>query len=135
MGSNNGNEISYFIEEIHNSDTDSDGIQVLDYQALIDEIDSIEIDLPSNDTDLLVPHMVNYRENYTVKELLIICEYYGFAKDVKSNKFTKDEIIHFLVNFETDPLNIDVVVKRQNLWFYINELKNDSFMKKYVLWN
>jgi len=33
--------------------------------------------------------MINYNENYTVKELLIICEYYGFAKDLKANKYNK----------------------------------------------
>jgi hypothetical protein len=65
---------------------------------------------------------------------LLICEYYGFAKDIKNNKFNKQQIIDFLVSFESDQNNSDIVFKRQNLWFYINELKNDKFMKKYVLW-
>lgn len=81
-----------------------------------------------------VPHIVNYHENFTVKELLLICEYYNIVKEVKSNKLNKDEIIHFLVDFELKYENNDIVVKRKNLWFYINELKNDNFMKKYILW-
>ena len=66
--------------------------------------------------------------------MLLICDYYGLAKDLKSNKCNKYEIIEFLVIYEYNPLNSDIVFKRQNLWFYINELKNDKFMKKYVLW-
>ena len=93
------------------------------------EISNIEIG-----NDLIVPQMINYNENFTVKQLLIICEYYGFAKDLKTNKYNKEQIINFLVSFESDPTNSDIVFKRQNMWFYMNELKNDKFMKKFILW-
>jgi hypothetical protein len=78
--------------------------------------------------------IVNYNENYTVKELLLMCEYYGFVKELKSNKCNKKQIIQFLVDFESDDENLDIVLKRKTLWFYINEIKNDKFMKKYILW-
>jgi capsular polysaccharide biosynthesis protein len=84
--------------------------------------------------DIMVSHMVNYTENYTVKDLLLICDYYGFSKELKINRRNKQQIINFLVSFETDSLNSDIVCKRKNMWFYVNELKNDKFMKKYVLW-
>ena len=84
--------------------------------------------------DLILPQIINYHENYTVKELLLICEYYGVAKELKYTKCNKNEIIQFLVMYESNPINTDIVFKRQNMWFYINELKNDKFMKKYVLW-
>ena len=29
---------------------------------------------------------IDYKINYTVKELLLICEYYGIAKELKNNK-------------------------------------------------
>ena len=77
---------------------------------------------------------MNYNENYNIKELLLICDYYGFAKKLKYYKYKKEEIIKILVTFELNPQNNDIVNKRQNMWFYINELKNDKFMKKYVLW-
>ena len=44
------------------------------------------------------------------------------------------QIIEILVSFESDLNNSDIVFKRQNMWFFINELKNDKFMKKYLLW-
>ena len=75
-----------------------------------------------------------YKINYTVKELLLICDYYGIAKDMKSNKYNKEEIINVLVQFENNPINNDIFLRRQSMWYYISKLKNDKFMKKYVLW-
>ena len=116
--------ISYYIKEIEEEQEN-----ILNIDELMAEIENTDL----ND-DLIVPHMINYNENYTVKELLLICEYYGFAKDLKNNKLNKEQIIDFLVSFETNENNSEIVFKRQNMWFYMNELKNDKFMKKFVLW-
>ena len=115
--------ISYYVEEI---EKEEDGLNIEELMAEIDKTDLHD--------NLMVPHMINYHENYTVKELLLICEYYGFAKEMKTNKFNKQQIIDFLITFESDENNSDIVFKRQNMWFYINELKSDKFMKKFVLW-
>jgi hypothetical protein len=104
----------------------------LDLSEMLNEI--YKSDFTDENDDLIIPQIINYRENFTVKELLLICDYYGVAKELKSNKCNKYEIIQFLVIYESNPINSDIVFKRQNLWFYINELKNDKFMKKYVLW-
>jgi len=118
--------ISYYLDENENEKESEEEINIEDLMA---QFENTEL----ND-ELILPIMINYNENYTVKELLIICEYYGFAKDLKANKYNKEQIINFLVTFEADPNNSDIVFKRQNMWFYINELKNDKFMKKFVLW-
>jgi hypothetical protein len=115
--------ITYYLNEVNEENND------INIEQILYEIENTELD-----DELTVPQIINYNENFTVKELLLICEYYGFAKDVKSNKFNKEEIIHFLVDFEKNHNNSDIVFRRQNMWFYINELKNDKFMKKYVLW-
>ena len=40
-----------------------------------------------------------------------------------------------IINFEGDVANEDIVTKRKMMWFYMEELKNDKYMKKYiVLW-
>jgi hypothetical protein len=117
--------ISYYIEEVDRVENELD----FNIEEFMNEIEETDLE-----TEMAVPHMINYHENYTVKELLMICEYYGFAKDLKNNKFNKDQIIEYLVTFESDITNSDIVFRRQNMWFYINELKNDKFMKKYVLW-
>ena len=65
---------------------------------------------------------------------MLICDYYGISKMVKANKCNKTQIVYFVVNFENEPQNEEVVLKRKNIWFYMAEIKNDKFMKKYVLW-
>lgn len=116
--------ISYYVEEIEKESENN-----FDIDELMAEIENTEVQ-----DELSIPQMISYHENYTLKELLLICEYYGFAKDLKNNKCNKEQVINFLVSFESDINNSDIVFKRQNMWFYINELKNDKFMKKFVLW-
>jgi hypothetical protein len=115
--------ISYYVEEIEKQETEK--LNIEEFMA------EIENEL---DDELTIPKMINYNENFTVKELLLICDYYGFGKELKSNKCNKEQIIEVLVLFESDLNNSDIVFKRQNMWFYMSELKNDKFMKKYVLW-
>jgi hypothetical protein len=82
----------------------------------------------------LMTKLLEYDMNYNVKQLLMICDYYGLLKEVKINKFKKQEIISFLLDFEENIENALIVYKRKQLWYFINELKNDKFMKKYILW-
>lgn len=87
-----------------------------------------------NNEDYLVFDYINYSNNYTVKELMIICEFYNIAKELKSKKANKETIINAIQIYENDPINYEIVAKRHNFWFYMNELKNDKFMRKYVFW-
>ena len=97
-------------------------------------MENINLDIALNtDDELKFPLMINYNENYTVKELLHICDYYGISKQLKAKKCNKETIVEILVDFETDPTNEQIVFKRQNMWFYMNELKNDKFMRKYII--
>ena len=116
--------ISYYVEELENELEEE-----INIENLMAEIYNSQL----NDS-LVVSKMINYQENFTVKELLIICDYYGLSKELKQHKCNKDQIIEILVSFESDTNNSDITFKRQNLWFYMNELKNDKFMKKYLLW-
>ncbi len=75
-----------------------------------------------------------YEQAYTVKELMLICEYYGFAKEMKSNKLNKAQIIDYLVAYESNVDYAEIVSKRRTMWFYLHELRKDKFMKKFVLW-
>ena len=77
------------------------------------------------------PHFLNYLLNYNIKQLTCICEYYGIK--IKKLGIKKEDIIHQIVLFETDLDNFEKVSKRLNMWFYIEELKKDAFMKKYIL--
>ena len=87
------------------------------------------------DDDDMYTEMVNYDMNYTVKQLVLICDYYGLVKDVRTNKMKKQDVIEQILLFENNMENYEVVIRRKELWYYINELKNDKMMKKFVIWN
>lgn len=76
-----------------------------------------------------------YDREYTVKELMKICEYYNIDKDIKSLKSKKNDIISSIIIFESLAENQSIVYKRNQMWAYIEALRNDSGMRKYIIWN
>jgi hypothetical protein len=121
---NSSSENSFEIEKLLN---DFEKINCIE-NSFMNTSDNIE-------QDIMYTEMVNYDMNYNVKQLLLICEYYGLTKDVRTNKMKKQDVIEQILLFENNMDNYDTVVKRKELWYYINELKNDKMMKKYVIWN
>jgi hypothetical protein len=77
----------------------------------------------------------SFYEEYTIKDLLKICSYYGIDKNVKTSKCKKQDIISTIVYFESLPENFYIVQKRNTLWRYIDELLNDPKMKRFIIWN
>jgi len=108
-----------------NSTQLNDLLEELNFEDRINNLNNEEI------TEII---SFEFKINYTVKELLLICEYYGIAKELKKNKSNKDDIIFHLVNFENNPLNNEIVLRRQGMWYYMSKLKSDNFMKKYIIW-
>ena len=84
--------------------------------------------------DDIFTQMKNYDLNFNVKQLLLICDYYGLSKDVKVNKLKKQDVIEQIILFENNTDNIAVVIKRKEMWYFMNELKQDKFMKKFIIW-
>jgi len=75
-----------------------------------------------------------YNDEYTVKDLLKICNYYGIEKNIKSLKCKKQDIISTIIYYESLPENVEIVEKRHRMWAYMVELYNDPKMKKYIIW-
>ena len=100
----------------------------------LDELDDFDFINQITDEEKITAMSFEYKINYTVKELLLICEYYGIAKEIKVNKCNKEEIILILVNYENNPINNNIVLRRHEMWYCINKLKEDKFMKKYIIW-
>jgi hypothetical protein len=118
------------IEEINKDVTDNEIIQ--DYM-INSEFDAL-INRIENSNDERISQSLHYKLNCTVKELTKICEYYKIDKLLKQCKPNKDDIISQIVMFESQPDNSECAARRKSLWFCINELKNDKYMKKYVIW-
>jgi hypothetical protein len=74
-----------------------------------------------------------YDEEYKVKDLLKICQYYGIAKNVKASRCKKQDIISTIIYFENSPENYEIVEKRHKMWAYMTELLEDPKMKSYLL--
>jgi hypothetical protein len=86
--------------------------------------------------DIFCSEISNFEENYTLKELYLISDYYGLTKNIKTNKFNKSQMIEYLVNYELSSFNSEVVAQRRKLWYFMNELAGDKFMKRFILgWN
>ena len=136
---NNDNvPITFSIEEKqinNNNDVDINIIEKTIYNTQENEIHSTDYYLPQ--LDMIDNENDNFfydYNKYTLKELFKICDYYGFAKELKTNKCNKKEIIQYLIGFENDYNNIETVYTRRNMWFYMNELKKDPLMKKFIIW-
>jgi hypothetical protein len=71
---------------------------------------------------------VDYEMNYTMKQLKHIAGYYGMK-----HKSKKSDIIQDIIAYETDSTNHDIVSRRKRLFHYMNALKNDEYLKTFVI--
>lgn len=116
----------------------------VDIDQLIEKLESVECE-PDNamtdydtfthnanesvDTDHYLAQMQEYDLNCTTKQLICINDYYQLGN---ASKLKKMELIERIVWFEGNDANTEIVTRRQTLWFYLQELKNDPFTKKFV---
>ena len=109
----------------------------------------IMMDLVSME-DRILALSLSYDTNYKITDLSKIAEYYSISltklndiensnansKNKKKNvKKKKDELIKDIVQFEEDELNTNVVNRRKELWFYIDELKSNKYLQKHIIFN
>jgi len=76
-----------------------------------------------------------YDEEYTVKELMKICQYYDISKNIKASKCKKQDIILTIVYFESLEENYDLVQQRHKMWSHMTDLMADPKMRCYLLWS
>ena len=122
--------ISFFIDDTNINDGEQHNISNL----LGDDNEHHSGNFIVYSEDLIESNILNYQMNMTIRQLLQICDYYGIVKGMRMNKCSKDMIINILVDYETNTDNYEIVTQRRLMWFYINELRNDKFMKKHIFW-
>jgi hypothetical protein len=139
--------ISLFFNEVINEELiESDLSKEKRIQKMMEEFENViplDNDLTDNFNtlnDTLSKEFYNndelyYNEEYNIKELLEICEYYDIEKPIKSSKCKKQDIISTIIYFESLPENYEIVDMRNKMWAYMTELYNDKKMKKYVIWS
>jgi len=130
MGLNDEN-ITFFLNEKNNDDLEID-LSILQWVNDFEVSQENTFQIKSDDDNLLT-EINNYELNYTVKQLLIICDYYNLLKQTRNMK--KQEIISLIIMFESTTENYDLCNKRRKIWMFMNELKNDKIMNKFIIWN
>ena len=121
--------VSYDIEENRNP---NESVNIAELMAEIDERHDVVKDkkcvngMPS-DTSFAME--IEYSMNHTVKSIGQILDYY----DISRRKLRKDEMVQMLIMFEEDPENIEIVERRRRMWSYVDELKEDKYFSKYVI--
>jgi len=101
----------------------------IDLDYLLDDIDEQlktidKYDIINND------YQFNYDEyeTYTVADLIHILSYYNIPR----RKMKKVDMIEAICSFEMTEVNEQIVMKRQKLWEFIFELKNDNYLSKFI---
>ena len=145
MNNNHNENISFFLKE-----KESNELSETELKKMIEELDEeineeyINNENVFNNKNIDLVYFVNkdfynndelyYNQEYSVKELLKICNYYGLDKNIRTSKCKKQDIISTIVYFESLTENYLIVQERNLMWAYMTELFNDSKMKKYVIW-
>lgn len=97
--------------------------------------DNTIIDLPELINNSIYPEeydieqLVLYYKDFNVKKITQILQYYKIHK----SKMIKDEMIQVLLFFETDHNNHTIVSHRLRLWQNIQELKDEPFFSRKIL--
>jgi len=84
----------------------------------------------NNMDDESIKHAIktDYEWNYTMPILMHICGFYGLKK-----RGTKREIIESIVEFETISENEDIVNHRKKIFEFMRLIKENEYMKRFIL--
>ena len=115
--------ITFSLQEEH-----SDESPEVTYTQLLHEVDMLELTTQSTMDDYVAAE-INYQTNFTKKELDRIADYYSISK----RKKRKADIVTDIVIFEKDQENLPLVHKRKKLWAYIQEIKEDKYLSKFLI--
>ena len=109
---------------------------IVDYDELLEDVndkynDIVEDEDENDDysADMYMATCLDYDNNYTKKELEKIADYYKISKRKKRKSELIEEIVLFEMSFENDFISN----RRKLLWFYMEEIKNDEFLHKYII--
>lgn len=106
------------------------------YEEILSSVDTItecieEEESYLNEMGDYMAQQINYSTNYTKKELEKIADYYEIPKRRKK----KDILIEEILMFEFEPENVCQVYQRKKLWGYIKELKEDKYLRQFIIFD
>jgi hypothetical protein len=120
----NPENMNYIVDEISNNPEE------LNLNAFLTDFEQMDVVTHGEaSSDYFLAQMSEYDMNYNLKQLCMIYEYYNLGK---VSKLKKADIIQAIVLFEHELDNYEIVMRRQQLWHYLEELKADKFMKRFI---
>lgn len=115
--------------EIKEKANKNKNVESFNYDELLNDVNSKHQEKEKQlNEDKYNSLLLDYELNYNVKKLKMIADYYNLS--IRKKK--KLEIIHMLIQYETNEENIGIVEMRKTQWFYFNELLSDPFFEKYI---
>jgi hypothetical protein len=121
--------LKYEIKESTILENQNDIDSMMNNENFFSDMDEFNDEFLFFEEDNLIAQQIDYSENYTLKMLTQIASYYKITK----KKVKKEQLIELILSFENDPENSEKVYNRKRMWHYLNELKNDSYFSKYVI--
>ena len=125
-------KINYSIKDTIQTNTD------ISYDDLLNDVNSHEKVINKNEYDDEFSNeytvlSIHYKENFLKKELERIAEYYEISLKHNRRKKRKEDLVNDIILFEINVENTYIVERRKELWMYIEEIKSDSYLNKFLL--
>ena len=150
LGPDNNENITFFFEDTEIDDLEDNELKLehmlldfetddLKYTNNINNINDSDYDTMKDLVYFIKKDFYNgndeyyYNEEYKLKDLMKICQYYGIAKNVKASKCKKQDVVSTIIYFENCPENYDIVFNRHKMWACMTELLEDPKMRCYLL--
>lgn len=117
--------ISFSLQETCSNENNKN---IVSYEELVKEVDLMEMTSIIGIDDYISME-IDYQTNYLKKDLERIADYYEISK----RKKRKEQLAEDIVLFEQDPVNIETVFQRKKLWSYVEEIKCDKYLSKFLI--
>ena len=117
--------ISFSLQE---TCSDKNKQKLVSYEDLVKEVDLMEMSSNIGINDYIALE-IDYQTNYLKRDLERIADYYEISK----RKKRKEQLVEDIVLFENDTENIETVFQRKKLWSYVEEIKSDKYLSKFLI--
>ena len=132
MTTNNNLTYSLYENEKQTEDVDyNDILRDIEEEESNRELSNKNVIHEEVSLDDITARELDYETNHTKKDLVKIAEYY----EISIRKKNKADLISEIVIFETAIENAAIVERRRELWFYINEISEDKYLSKYLIFD
>jgi len=132
MTTNNNLTYSLYENEKQTEDVDyNDILRDIEEEESKRELSNKNVIHQEVSLDDITARELDYETNNTKKDLVKIAEYY----EISIRKKNKADLISEIVIFESAIENAAIVERRRELWFYINEISEDKYLSKYLIFD